>query len=280
MILKGRVQEMRYIQNLHTHTTFCDGKHTPEKMVRFAMEQGFESIGFSGHAPMPYSTYTHITQQTTLDYCREIRRLKKAYAGQLEIYLGLEADMFYTEDMSDYDYLIGSVHYLCLDGNYIGFDRSAETVQGIIDAHFGGDGMAFAKAYYKTLAQLPHYGQFDIIGHFDLITKNIEMIPFFDLGCKEYLDCATEAMDALQGKINLFEVNTGAMARGYRTAPYPTASLLRELKKRGFGAVISSDCHDGQLLAHGFEEAAELLRACGFRERWILTDSGFVPVGL
>ena len=127
---------------------------------------------------------------------------------------------------------------------------------------------------------LPKVASFDIIGHFDLITKNIERIPFFDPESKEYLDCAIEAMDALQGKINLFEVNTGAMARGYRTAPYPAATLLRELRDRGFGAVISSDCHDGQLLAHGFEDAAELLRACGFRERWILTDSGFAPVGL
>ena len=36
--------------NLHTHTTFCDGKNTPEDVVKEAMERGFDIIGFSAHA--------------------------------------------------------------------------------------------------------------------------------------------------------------------------------------------------------------------------------------
>ena len=39
------------IQNLHTHTTFCDGKNTPEEMVRAALSLGMDSLGFSGHGP-------------------------------------------------------------------------------------------------------------------------------------------------------------------------------------------------------------------------------------
>lgn len=271
---------MRYIQNLHSHTTFCDGKHTPEEMIHFALEKGFESIGFSGHAPRVGSVYSFITPETTQAYAQEVRRLKEAYKGQLEVYLGLEADPTYTRVDIGCDYMIGSVHYVDVDGELVGFDRDAKTVQEVINTYFGGDGLAFAKCYYADLARMPDCGEFDIIGHFDLITKNIEIIPFFDPEDKRYVRYATDAMDAMQGRIGLFEVNTGAMARGYRTAPYPTATLLRELGSRGFGAVISSDCHDGEYLSHGFEEAAELLRTCGFRERWILKDSGFVPVEL
>ena len=102
----------------------------------------------------------------------------------------------------------------------------------------------------------------------------------FDMEDRRYLAYATDAMDALRGKIPFFEVNTGAMARGYRTAPYPTATLLREFASRGFGAVISSDCHDGRYLDYGFREAEALLKACGFRERYVLTDKGFAPVAL
>ena len=46
---------MKYLQNLHTHTTYCDGKNTAEEMVQKAIELGFKSLGFSGHAPMPDS---------------------------------------------------------------------------------------------------------------------------------------------------------------------------------------------------------------------------------
>ena len=162
----------------------------------------------------------------------------------------------------------------------MGFDRTADVVQQIITTYFDGNGLAFAKRYYENLSRMPDCGEFDIIGHFDLITKNIEIIPFFDTEDKNYIRYAVDAMEAMRGKISLFEVNTGAMARGYRTAPYPTATLLKELGQRGFGAVISSDCHDGQMLSCGFEQAAQLLRSCGFRERWILTDSGFRPVEL
>lgn len=271
---------MRYVQNLHTHTTFCDGVDTPEEMVQIAIDKGFESIGFSGHAPRPFSIYSHITPETTLEYAREVRRLKDAYRGKLEIFLGLEADPNYTEVDVDWDYMIGSVHYVNVEGDLVGFDRSAETVREILNTYFDGDGMAFAKRYYEDLARMPDRGGFDIIGHFDIITKNVELLPFLDMNNPEYIRYAADAMDAMQGKIPFFEVNTGAMSRGYRTSPYPSALLLRELNARGFGAVISSDCHDGRKLAYGFEEAAELLEFCGFRERYILTESGFRAVGL
>lgn len=39
-------------QNLHTHTTFCDGKNTAEEMILAALELGMDSLGFSGHSPL------------------------------------------------------------------------------------------------------------------------------------------------------------------------------------------------------------------------------------
>ena len=37
------------------HTTWCDGKNTPEEMVAAALEKGFGAIGFSSHALLPIS---------------------------------------------------------------------------------------------------------------------------------------------------------------------------------------------------------------------------------
>ena len=45
------------IQNLHSHTTFCDGKNTPEEMVRAAIALGMDSLGFSGHMPAGWRSF-------------------------------------------------------------------------------------------------------------------------------------------------------------------------------------------------------------------------------
>ena len=37
-------------QNLHTHTTYCDGKNTVSEMIRSALHKDFDVLGFSGHS--------------------------------------------------------------------------------------------------------------------------------------------------------------------------------------------------------------------------------------
>lgn len=271
---------MIYLQNLHTHTTYCDGKNTPEEMILAAYEKGFQSIGFSGHSYTYYAPEPSMSPDGTERYKEEIAFLKKKYADKMDIFCGLEFDMYSGTDLSGYDYLIGSVHYLTIRDEIIGFDRSADVVRSIIEHYFGGDGMTYAKAYYKTLAQLPEYGNFDIIGHFDLITKHKEKEQFFDTDSKEYRMAALEAAEALAGKIPYFEVNTGAIARGYRSSPYPDPFLIKEMKRLGFGVILSSDCHNSAYLDCGFQMMQELLRDCGYKEHYILTKDGFVPVRL
>ena len=267
-------------QNLHTHTTYCDGKHTPEEMVLSAIDKGFDSIGFSGHSYMYFSQHISMSLEGTKEYKKEIFRLKEKYKDKINIYCGLEFEMQSKVELSGYEYLIGTVHYMPLDENPVGIDRSAEVVKGVIDTYFGGDGLAYAKEYYRLLSTLPEYGKFDIIGHFDLITKHSDTHNFFDEESKEYKTAVIDAAGSLAGKIPFFEVNTGAVARGYRKTPYPSPFILKELKRLGFGAIISSDCHDKDYLDCGFLEALELLKECGFCERYILTDSGFVAVPL
>lgn len=265
-------------QNLHTHTIFCDGADTPEEMILSAIEKGFDSLGFSGHSFMSYSPMFVKKGDRTEEYKKEITELKEKYKDRIDIFLGLEVDMYSAPDMTGYDYLIGSLHYFKFGDEYVAFDRNADFVENVIKEHFGGDGMAYAKEYYKQMAELPKYGNFDIIGHFDIITKHIDTHDFFDYTSKEYLDAAFQTAEALRGKIPFFEVNTGAIGRAYRTTPYPAIPILKELKRLGFSAVITSDCHGKESLDCYYEESRELLRECGFRERYILTDNGFKAV--
>lgn len=272
------MSEMKqYLQNLHTHTTYCDGKDTIEAMIIAACEKGFHSIGFSSHSFMSgHSVPQHVID----DYKREIAVLKRKYADRIELFCGLECEMRGDTDLSGFDYLIGSIHYFQFGNEFVPFDRAPQKVQAIIEQYFGGDGMAYAKFYYQELAKLPQYGSFDIIGHFDLITKHREKEAFFDVTSKEYQRAAIEAAEQLAGKIPFFEVNTGAMARGHRTSPYPDLFLVKELKRLGFGAIISTDCHDSRYLDYGYSQAVELLKECGFKEQFVLTKNGFVPLEL
>ena len=271
---------MNSLQNLHTHTTYCDGKDTVAEMINAAINKGFGGIGFSGHSYMFYSPSHSMSLDGTEKYKAEVTAMKEKYKNKIDVFLGLEFDAYSVVDLSGYDYLIGSFHYLKLGDEYVGFDRSADEVARIINVYFGGDAMAFAKESYRQFATLTEYGSFDIIGHFDIITKNIEKQKFFDTDSKQYLGYAFEALDAMRGKIPFFEVNTGAISRGYRTTPYPMKNILKQMKEWGFGAIISSDCHDAKYLDCAFDGARELLLECGFREKYILTPQGFSAVEL
>lgn len=270
---------MNALQNLHQHSTFCDGKNTPEEVVLAAMEKGFGGIGFSSHCYMPYADYC-MTPESTIAYKQEINRLKEKYGDRIDVFLGLEFDLSNPEKPEGYDYLIGSIHGLRLDGFDCEFDGPVQCFEAMINRYFNGDGMAFAKEYYRQLAWLPDFAPVDIIGHFDLCTKHRDSVAFFDHEAKAYRNAAIEAAEALAGRVPLFEVNTGAIAKGLRTTPYPDPFIIKEMKRLGFGVVISSDCHQVHLMDCWFKEAAELLKSCGYKEKHIFTKDGFIPVPL
>jgi histidinol-phosphatase (PHP family) len=114
------------------------------------------------------------------------------------------------------------------------------------------------------------------VGHFDLITKHMEKREFFNVESKEYRCAMIEAAEALAGKIPYFEVNTGAIARGFRTTPYPDRNLLYVLKKLDAKLILSSDSHAAETLDYGFDEAKAYLRDIGFRQLYTLYDNAFV----
>ncbi len=272
---------MIYKQNLHTHTTYGDGKNTPEELVLEAINRGFSSIGFSEHSYMHFADFSSQLKVSDMPkYKSEIHALKEKYQDMIDIFCGLEYELFSEVPTNGLDYIIGSVHYLKFGEEILGFDVKLKETQDYINSNFGGDGMKFAKKYFETVATLPQHGNFDIVGHFDLVAKNNEKGHFFDINSKEYLNAGFEAIHALKGKIPLFEVNTGAIARGYRSTPYPQPEFLKEFKNCGFGAVITADCHNKDFLDCYFNEAAQLLQSVGFKTIWILTGNGFKEVNL
>lgn len=263
-------------QNLHTHTTYCDGKNTPEEMVLAALELGMDSLGFSGHSPLPGESWV-MKAEDVPRYRRTVLELKERYAAGLDIFLGLEQDILSPPPEEEYDYLIGSVHLLERESEFLSVDESPETFLRGVEKWFGGDPLAFAEAYYRQVGTVAEKTGCQIVGHFDLICKFNEGNCLFDTGHPRCRAAAVEALERLKGREVILEINTGAMSRGYRSAPYPEEWLLKRAKELGLPICITSDAHSTRHLRYGFDQAAELARSCGYEEAMYLTRQGFVP---
>ena len=239
------------MQDLHMHTVFSDGKNTPEEMVQEAIRRGLDAVGISDHSS---GDPCGMTLEQVPAYKAEISRLKEKYGGQIRVLCGLERD-FLTDDFSEYDYIIGSVHWLRMpDGHRISIDWTAEKLREGAEKYFSGDMYALAEAYYEAVSRVVEVTKCDIIGHFDLITKFIEQDPAFDTQHPRYVQAWQKAADILLKTGKPFEVNTGAVSRGYRTEPYPSAEIRQYIREHGGTLVMSSDAHQKENIGFGFEK--------------------------
>lgn len=240
-------------RDFHIHTTFSDGKCTPEELVLLAIEKGMTHIGFSDHSYTPFDDDYCMNPENEGEYQKEIGRLKKKYEKKINVFCGIEQDYYSKKVRDGYDYIIGSVHYVKAGEEYLSVDRSAKDLREAIEKHFGGDPLAFAEEYFKTVGDVLAVTGADIVGHFDLLTKFNEKDPLFDESAPRYIKAWQEAVDRLIPYGKYFEINTGVIARGYKSAPYPAAPIIEYIKKKGGRFILSSDSHRPTLCAR-FEE--------------------------
>ena len=261
----------------HIHSTYSDGKNTPEEIVLAAIEKGFISIGFSDHG---YTSYDlRYCMKDTAGYINEIRHLKEKYKNQIQIYLGVEEDAFSPLNRNEFDYIIGSCHYGFHSNNYYPIDSNYDYFKKCLHA-FDNDPLAFAESYYSNFCEYIKIQKPDIIGHFDLITKFDEMGKTLFLGNSNYHKIAEKyTKEAI--KIGcIFEINTGSIARGLRTTVYPFENLLHILNKDNAPIILSSDSHSIDTLDFGFDEAKKYLKDIGFNKITALVDNSFKKFNL
>ena len=230
-------------QDLHTHTTYSDGKNTPEEMILAAAYEGLDTIGISDHSYTSIDESYCIKKDKIAEYAAEISALKEKYRGKIEVLCGIEQDYFSDEPTDMFDYAIGSVHYIKAGGEYIPVDESAEILKKAADKHFGGDMYALVEEYYRLEADVIRKTNADIIGHFDLITKFQERTPLFDENNPRYISAWKKACDELLKTKKPFEINTGAISRGYRTTPYPSEEIRQYILENNGTLILSSDSH-------------------------------------
>lgn len=264
------------ITNFHTHTTYCDGKDTPEEMVKAAIDKGFTALGFSSHSFYePTKDYT-MSLENEPQYFNEIKLLQEKYKEKIEIFCGIEQDYFSPPKRFDYDYSIGSVHCIEKNGVSITVDESAKILNAFLDRYYGGDYDALAKEYFELVGDVLNKTGADIIGHIDLITKYNEKEK--RTLSKKFFDCAEEAVKKLAPEGKPFEINTGAIARGYRSTPYPSPEILEMIKGEGGKIIFSSDCHNKDFIDCYYKEAEILAKSIGFTEQCIITKKGIIEI--
>ncbi len=240
--------------DFHTHTVFCDGRHTPREMAEEAVRRGMTALGLCVHSYTFFDESYCVKQERVPLFQKEIAALKEEYKGRLRLYAGVEQDLYAVDSTAGFDYVIGSSHYVKCGERYYPIDESRDSFLALVHDVFDGDYYALAEAYFAGMSEIVPKTGCDFIGHFDLVTKYNEGEVLFSERDPRYLRAAFAAADRSLAFGVPFEINTGAISRGYRTAPYPQKELLSYIKERGGRFVLSSDSHKRDTLLFGFSE--------------------------
>ncbi len=242
----------------HMHTPLCrHAEGEPEAYAARAAERGISEIGFSDHAPMPpsFDQAWRMSVEEFPGYVESVLRVRERFP-KLSVKLGLEADFFPgTEDFVyniihefDFDYVIGSVHYL-EDWNFDhpDFKRRFE----------GGDVYGIYARYFDHVRRLASTRLFDVLGHPDVIKK------FGHRPDRAYDDLMRPALEAVKAAGMALDVNTSGLRYPCREI-YPSRRMLEIAREMEIPVTLGSDAHRPELVGEGFAEATALLQSVGY----------------
>lgn len=242
----------------HLHTKFC--KHADGEIheyVRRAIAVGLDEIGFSDHTPMPewYDPDFRMELHQLGEYIEMVRNVQKGYP-QIKIKLGLEADFFPgTESFVkkiirkyDFDYIIGSIHYI---GQW-GFDNKAN-----IEEYKRRDIYEVYTQYFELVKKLARSGLFDILGHPDVIKK------FGFYPDQDYSKLIKEALLEVKKANMVIEVNTSGLRKPCGEI-YPSRMFLTIAKRMGIPITFGSDAHKPADTGRDFDKAVALVKEVGY----------------
>ncbi len=235
--------------NFHTHTTRCNHAFgTEREYVERAIESGLKILGFSDHTPyiFPKGYYSNFRMRPNeIDsYVDTVLDLKREYARDIEIRLGLEVEYYpaYFDRLLEFlepypiEYMLLGQHFV---GNEIGMHYcGAET-----------DDPEILKQYCRQSIEGLKTGKFFYFAHPDLI--------YFTGDEKLYRSEMRKMCEEIKELDIPIEVNLLGIA-GKRN--YPKESFWQIAGKVGNRVVIGADAHDPARVYQEKEiRAAELL---------------------
>lgn len=254
--------------DLHMHTFYSHGKNSPQEMLAAAEKKGLAIIGFTEHSPRPEGynyTREYRDKLTRLfpEYIREVSGLRARPSPSCEVLLGLEMDWFPAErDFAarackayDYDYLIGSVHFL----DHWGFDDLEKPWLEAGEAQK----RAWYEEYFLNWLSMLESGLFQIAAHPDLI--KIFSVQNF----REWLErpqsqaLVHKCLRALKASGMAMEISSAGMRKACGEF-YPCPAIMRMAKELGLYVSLASDAHSAEDVASLFPELAAYAKQFGF----------------
>lgn len=266
--------------NYHSHSHFCDGQLPPAAHAAEALRQGFAAFGFSSHGPAPFASEWNMPDARIPGYLAEIRSLKEVYAGQIELYLGMEVDYIpgrlgprSPEILGfELDYNVGSVHYVDAfeDGTGWEIDGSYEKFRKGLEEIFQSDVRAVVERYFEYTRQMLRESPPDVLGHLDKIKMQAEAGGLFSEEEAWYRAAVGHSLEEIRGSGCIVEVNTRGVYKGKSSSVYPSPWILKQLIEMQVPLMLNSDSHHPSEISAGFEAAATLLQTLGCRQLWAL----------
>lgn len=250
-----QAMEGRILYDSHMHTPLC--KHAegePEAYAQVALERGLAGIIMTCHNPLPgrVSHQVRMLPEQWSDYTAMVERARVAYAGRVDVRLGIEADYipgfepFLEDQLRDESlhHVLGSVHPFVHDH---------------WDA-YSSDPVTFQRRYFELLAIAAETGLFDTISHPDLV-KNFTAGDW-DVG--RIMGDIDSALDRIADTGVAMELNTSGVNK---TVPEmnPFPRMLKAMCERGIPVVLGSDSHVPHRVADNFVGAMDLLERVGYR---------------
>jgi histidinol-phosphatase (PHP family) len=171
-------------------------------------------------------------------------------------------------DARDWDYVVGSVHFLG--------DRSLDTEEFSVWEGFDSADRVWGR-YFETLAGAAQSGLFDILAHPDLVKVwgGDRPLPEGDLRRFYY-----SAMESIAEVDVAIEVSTAGLRKPVGEI-YPARAFLEMAIDAGKPLVLSSDAHMPDQLGYAYDEALKLLESLGVKEIAVFErrQRRMVPVG-
>ena len=255
------------LADYHVHTTFCDGKNTAREVVESAIKLGLKELGFSVHSYTDFDLTYCVREDRIEEYQAQINALKAEFRDKIKILCGVEQDYYSTASTKGYDYIIGSMHYLKVGEKHYPIDEEKSVILECVNKEFNGDIYAFLECYFDNMSCIVEKTNANIIGHIDIVEKFNSDGKLFDRKNLRYVASYEKAVDKLLKAGVPFEINTGAISRGYTDNPYPSQTVLEYILKNGGKVILSSDSHSKNTLLFNFEKEYEKLVKMGYGDR-------------
>ena len=234
-----------------------------ERYREAASERGIEELGVSEHIHrfvQALDVWAHPWWRRWANddidaYCAFVRE-------QTDLRLGIEADyvperedrMATLLDARDWDYVIGSVHFLR--------DEAVDMRESEWDVWREGDPEEVWSRYFETLGEAARTGMFDIIAHPDLVKVWGVGAPRPDGDLRRFYE---RAMDGIADSDVAIEVSTAGLRKPVGEI-YPARAFLEMCLEAGRPVALSSDAHVPGDLGHGYDRAVEWLGEIGVTE--------------